>query len=36
MSDVSGKVKSIRDIMRKDKGTYGDVQRLEQLGWMFF
>ncbi len=36
MSDVSGSVKSIRDIMRKDKGTYGDVQRLEQLGWMFF
>ena len=36
MSSVSGIVKSIRDIMRKDKGTYGDVQRLEQLGWMFF
>ena len=36
MSNVSGIVKSIRDIMRKDKGTYGDVQRLEQLGWMFF
>ena len=36
MSNVTGIVKSIRDIMRKDKGTYGDVQRLEQLGWMFF
>ena len=36
MSDVSGIIKSIRNIMRKDKGTYGDVQRLEQLGWMFF
>jgi len=36
MANVSQIVKSIRDIMRKDKGTYGDVQRLEQLGWMFF
>jgi type I restriction enzyme M protein len=22
--------------MRKDAGTYGDAQRIEQLGWMFF
>jgi hypothetical protein len=22
--------------MRKDAGTYGDAQRLEQLGWLFF
>jgi type I restriction enzyme M protein len=29
-------VKSIQDIMRKDAGTYGDAQRIEQLGWMFF
>ena len=36
MSDMSGIVKSIQDIMRKDAGTYGDAQRLEQLGWMFF
>ena len=36
MSNINGLVKSLRDIMRKDKGTYGDVQRLEQLGWMFF
>ncbi|MGA2546183.1 MAG: class I SAM-dependent DNA methyltransferase [Rectinemataceae bacterium] len=36
MSNVSGIVKSIQDIMRKDAGTYGDAQRLEQLGWMFF
>jgi hypothetical protein len=28
--------KTIQDIMRKDAGTYGDAQRLEQLGWMFF
>jgi type I restriction enzyme M protein len=33
---MSGIVKSIQDIMRKDAGTYGDAQRLEQLGWMFF
>src|SRR6188768_2851546 len=36
MSNVSNIVKSIQDIMRKDAGTYGDAQRLEQLGWMFF
>src|SRR5438093_3821696 len=36
MSNVSSLVKSIQDIMRKDAGTYGDAQRLEQLGWMFF
>jgi len=36
MSDVSNLVKIIQDIMRKDAGTYGDAQRLEQLGWMFF
>ena len=29
-------MKTIQDIMRKDAGTYGDAQRLEQLGWMFF
>jgi type I restriction enzyme M protein len=36
MPNVSTLVKSIQDIMRKDAGTYGDAQRLEQLGWMFF
>src|SRR5450631_756933 len=36
MPDVSNIVKSIQDIMRKDAGTYGDAQRLEQLGWMLF
>ncbi|WP_028573120.1 type I restriction-modification system subunit M [Desulfonatronum lacustre] len=36
MPNISGIVKSIQDIMRKDAGTYGDAQRLEQLGWMFF
>ena len=34
MPDVSNIVKSIQDIMRKDAGTYGDAQRLEQLGWL--
>jgi type I restriction enzyme M protein len=36
MPNISNLVKSIQDIMRKDAGTYGDAQRLEQLGWMFF
>ena len=36
MANVSNIVKTIQDIMRKDAGTYGDAQRLEQLGWMFF
>jgi type I restriction enzyme M protein len=36
MPNVSNLVKAIQDIMRKDAGTYGDAQRLEQLGWMFF
>src|ERR1700679_120316 len=36
MANVSNLVKNIQDIMRKDAGTYGDAQRLEQLGWMFF
>lgn len=36
MANVSTLVKSIQDIMRKDAGTYGDAQRLEQLGWLFF
>lgn len=33
---VSGLVKSIQDIMRKDVGINGDAQRIEQLCWMFF
>ena len=36
MSNITTIVKSIQDIMRKDAGTYGDAQRLEQLGWMLF
>jgi type I restriction enzyme M protein len=36
MSNVSGIVKSIQDIMRKDVGVDGDAQRISQLCWMFF
>ncbi|NLF15935.1 MAG: SAM-dependent DNA methyltransferase [Lentisphaerae bacterium] len=36
MPNVSTTIKSIQDVMRKDAGTYGDAQRLEQLGWLFF
>src|SRR6266567_1130610 len=36
MPNISNVVKTIQDIMRKDAGTYGDAQRLEQLGWMLF
>jgi len=36
MSNVSGVVKSIQDIMRKDVGVDGDAQRISQLVWMFF
>src|ERR1700675_1900029 len=36
MPNVPNIVKTIQDIIRKDAGTYGDAQRLEQLGWMFF
>jgi len=36
MSNVSGIIKSIQDIMRKDAGVDGDAQRIGQLVWMFF
>ncbi|MCB0490718.1 MAG: class I SAM-dependent DNA methyltransferase [Cyclobacteriaceae bacterium] len=36
MTNLSGLVKSIRDIMREDRGINGDAQRIEQLGWMLF
>ena len=29
-------IKSIQDIMRKDRGINGDAQRIEQLVWMIF
>ncbi|HRG48269.1 MAG TPA: N-6 DNA methylase [Leptospiraceae bacterium] len=36
MSNISGVLKSIRDIMWQDSGLNGDAQRVEQLGWMLF
>jgi type I restriction enzyme M protein len=36
MTNISGTIKSIRDIFRKDPGLNGDAQRIEQLGWMIF
>ena len=36
MSNVSGIIKSVQDIMRKDVGVDGDAQRISQLVWMFF
>lgn len=34
MSNISGIIKTIQNIMRKDNGVSGDAQRIEQLGWM--
>lgn len=36
MSNISGFVKRIRDIMRNDPGINGDAQRIEQISWMLF
>jgi len=36
MSNVSGFVKKVRDIMRNDAGINGDAQRIEQIAWMLF
>jgi type I restriction enzyme M protein len=36
MANLSGVIKSIRDIMWQDSGLNGDAQRVEQLGWMLF
>lgn len=36
MSNISGFVKRIRDIMRNDAGINGDAQRIEQMAWMLF
>ncbi len=36
MSNISGIVKSIQQIMWQDTGLNGDAQRIEQLGWMLF
>jgi len=34
--NISGMMKSIRNIMWEDTGLNGDAQRIEQLGWMIF
>jgi len=36
MANISGIVKSTRNIMRQDTGTGSDELRILQLGWMFF
>ena len=36
MSNLSGFVKRLRDIMRNDAGVNGDAQRIEQIAWMLF
>jgi type I restriction enzyme M protein len=36
VANVSGVIKSIQDIMRKDAGVDGDAQRIGQIVWMFF
>ena len=36
MSNISGIITSIRQIMWQDNGLNGDAQRIEQLGWMLF
>lgn len=36
MSNLTGFVKKLRDIMRNDAGINGDAQRIEQIAWMLF
>lgn len=36
MSNLSGFVKRLRDIMRNDAGINGDAQRIEQIVWILF
>jgi type I restriction enzyme M protein len=36
MTNLSGVIKSIQNIMREDHGVDGDAQRLSQLCWMLF
>ena len=36
MSNITTKIKGIRDIMRKDTGVDGDAQRISQMVWMLF
>lgn len=36
MSNLTGFVKRLRDIMRNDAGINGDAQRIEQITWLLF
>ena len=36
MTNLSGFVKRLRDIMRNDAGINGDAQRIEQIAWLLF
>ncbi|MBT5225078.1 MAG: N-6 DNA methylase [Candidatus Marinimicrobia bacterium] len=36
MSNIGGIIKTIRNLMRGDRGINGDAQRIEQMGWMLF
>ena len=36
MSNLTGFVKRLRDIMRNDAGINGDAQRIEEIAWMLF
>ena len=36
MSNLTGFVKRLRDIMRNDSGINGDAQRIEQITWLLF
>lgn len=36
MANLGGIIKTIRNLMRGDKGINGDAQRIEQMGWMIF
>src|SRR5687767_13696361 len=36
MSNITGIIKTIRDIMRQDAGVDGDAQRISQMVWMIF
>lgn len=36
MSNLTGFVKKVRNIMRPDDGVNGDAQRIEQIAWLLF
>lgn len=36
MTNLTGFVKRLRDIMRNDAGINGDAQRIEQIAWLLF